>query len=429
MAKREPTRWTHHGDGTKSKIRKRDGKRVYYLQVFWRGGRYTEHLGVTVRERRKRIGEIEKAKENGTYLPPKLRRRTEQIAAIEQARQSQDRERLLYETATAEFLREVGDEYANPREAENMLRRLGKFFNGRKLDELRRVDVRQYYVERLTATGAFKGWRKVGRRSPETEIALLAAVYRYFADDVGLDLVSPCHRPRVKRKDGLLAPYKRKHEPVIPSKDAVTAILAAAPTRESRALFALCYYTGGRPMSEPCQLTHGDVTFGRGGTWGSVTYRDTKTGGERRLLLHPEAEPYLRDVMDPVPLDPAERETWGARPIFRRRDSAGKLTLETWDQKTYQRQWKQTIKAVVGKFPDLADAWVRDFRSAFKTTLTDAGVQRDVIEAMLGHRGGVAEGYYRLRDEPMRAALVHLALNGDAGLDAVHDDHRVSTGT
>ena len=36
----------------------------------------------------------------------------------------------------------------------------------------------------------------------------------------------------------------------------------------------------------------------------------------------------------------------------------------------------------------LSEMWLRDFRSAFKTRLTDAGVPRDTIEALLGHRGG-----------------------------------------
>ena len=149
-------------------------------------------------------------------------------------------------------------------------------------------------------------------------------MFRYFTDEVGLALNSPCHRPRGTKK-GLLAAYRRKHEPVIPSTAAVVAILAKVPTPEHRALFAVCWFTGGRPESEPCRLTHGDVTFGDGDTWGSVTFRDTKVDdADRRLLLHPEAEQYLRAIMepDPAPCSAEIREAWKER-------GGASLTVET----------------------------------------------------------------------------------------------------
>ena len=40
----------HHGGGIWSKIRKRDGKRVYYVRVYWKGKTYSEKAGSTLRQ-------------------------------------------------------------------------------------------------------------------------------------------------------------------------------------------------------------------------------------------------------------------------------------------------------------------------------------------------------------------------------------------
>ena len=141
------------------------------------------------------------------------------------------------------------------------------------------------------------------------------------------------------------------------------------------------------------------------GGWGRVRYRNTKTGQPRELPLHPEVQADLRAVMDPIPLDPAARLEWEQRPIFRKRGS-----LRHWDQSSYLKAWRATLAKSVTDHPELAGMWLRHFRNAFKTVLTDAGVPTELIEAMMGHAGGVASGYYEGRWSQMCHAMGCLSL-------------------
>ena len=45
--------------------------------------------------------------------------------------------------------------------------------------------------------------------------------------------------------------------------------------------------------------------------------------------------------------------------------------------------------------PDLADWWLRDFRTQFKTRLRDAGVPRELVKRLQGHAVDVSENYYQ----------------------------------
>ena len=55
---------------------------------------------------------------------------------------------------------------------------------------------------------------------------MLSALYT-FLEDEGHKMENPCHRPRTRRRDSVLAAYKPKHEAVIPTPSALRAILAA----------------------------------------------------------------------------------------------------------------------------------------------------------------------------------------------------------
>jgi hypothetical protein len=304
-------------------------------------------------------------------------------------------------------------------------------FQGRHLDEISRVDVRRYYLDRLGKSGPFaKQKRKVGVRTPQYEITLLSALYTFLQDE-GFEIENPCHRPKTRRKDSPLASYKPAHEPVIPSAAQLQAIFSAEirgkdgrplVLAEHRALWKLCYYTAARPESEPCRLTHGDVEFSEGDRWGAVTYRSTKTGDDRRVLLHPEAEADLRAIMLPVPMRAQERELWRRIPVFRQRGSG-----KPWTRASYKKAWANSLRAAAKERSSLArtaderslsEMWLRDLRTTAKTVMIDAGASELAVNRILGHKDGVAGRYYRLRDEAMREALDALTLGQDAAGDA-----------
>lgn len=297
-------------------------------------------------------------------------------------------------------------------------------FRGRYLDEIARPDIRQYYLDRLQCDGPFAGRRKVTRRAPEQEISFLSAVYTFMLDS-GHVLDNPCHRPSTRRRDGILAPQRPRHVAVIPTDQVLRRLMTAERKGRNgrdlidefdRALVALTYYTAARPESEPCRLRHGDVVFGEGDEWGSLTYRFVKTGGERRLLLHPEAERHLRGIMKPVPIGKRARAEWAALPIFRRRRST-----KPWDKSSYIKAWANIRLAVKKDHPEVEKMWLRDLRKVAKTRMIDAGVSELVVNRILGHQDGVTGRYYQLTDEAMRRAFQYLTLKPAAEIAAGQD--------
>lgn len=419
-----------HGDGIYSRWNKRRQGWDYRIQYYWhdpqqgRARRVTETVpadkdGKRRLETAKRFkAKREKEKHRPEFVPlPIKKRRARDEAQLKAATAAP----LIFENAAKRFLDACADEYANPVEVRAVFRAekggatklpgpLHLAFAGRRLDELTRVDIRHYYQDRLTKKGPFSSWpRKTGMRVPQTEITLLSALYTFLQDE-GYEIDNPCHRPRTRRRDGLLRPYKPKHEPVIPNHAARAAIFSARVkgldgreliAKEHRTLWQLCFYTAARPESEPCRLTHGDVEFSQGDRWGTVTYRNTKTGGDRRILLHPDVEANLREIMDPVPLDSTERDQWKRRPIFRRRGAENRA----WNQSSYVKAWRHTIAVAASGHPEVAGMWLRDFRVTAKTVMIDAGVSELVVNRILGHTDGVAGRYYRLSDAAMRSAL------------------------
>jgi integrase len=297
-------------------------------------------------------------------------------------------------------------------------------FRGRRLDEITRVDIRQYYLDRTQAAGPFRKRSKVSVRSPEVEIASLSAVYTWL-HDTGTMVDNPCHRPKTRKKDSPLRTYRRKHVPVIPTREQLRSLFAAAPKGKDkralvrpahRALFMLCYYTAARPESEPCRLLHGDVVLGNEGEWGTVTYRNAKNEHSNRTLpLHPDAAAALKGAMRPQPSrfeGEAALIAWREQPIFRKRGSG-----KTWDRGSYGNAWAAAVRCV----PALAGMWLRDLRPTAKTMMVDAKAPRETVNKILGHADTVADGYYHADLAAMRAAIGTLTLNLDAAMAAGQD--------
>jgi hypothetical protein len=65
--------WTRHGTGVLSKIRRRDGARIYFAQITWRGKRYTEKAGRTERDAVTLLGQRQFEVDNDTYTPSRLK--------------------------------------------------------------------------------------------------------------------------------------------------------------------------------------------------------------------------------------------------------------------------------------------------------------------------------------------------------------------
>jgi hypothetical protein len=408
--------WTRHAPGVLSKLRKRDGERIYFCQVTWKGRRRTEKAGRTERQATKLLGQRQTEVDNGTYIPPKDRKKAERDATTGRAE-------LLFETATKRFLDDCLADYAQPADVRAMLGRLEVAFKGTPLDQISRADVDLFFRQRLRHEGPFKAWkRRTGLRSPQRELVQFSQVYRYMQDR-GFELDNPCLRPtgRGRLAKGKSRTYVPERQAIIPSVEALGAIFAAAPerfTKHDRALIRLAYYTGGRPESDLLRLHHRDVDLpdddkvvGLDGkpVLGRVHFRDAKTpAGRRTIPLHPEAATVLRAIMDPEPTSEAARATWGDGLIFRTRGKDGKI--RAWDQHSYRKTWANVVEAAVATHPGLRGMILRDLRKTFRTFLTNARIPEPTIRRLMGHELNVSQSYHELTEEAAREAIMALAV-------------------
>ncbi len=421
---------------------------VYYVQYWWqppdelRRKRISEQVPrdndgkCRLKTARKIAAQRDRDRLRPDFTPPHLKKRREHE---QRRREAEERQPLLFELASERFLTECASEYASPKAIRAAFKRLNLAFAGSYLDQITRTDVRQYFVDRLSNTGPFARWpRNVSRRVPEIEIAAMSALYTHV-EATGCRLVNPCHRPRVRRKDGLLAPYRPRHETPIPTKLELATILDTRRTGrdgrdlitdEHRALLALTFYTAARPESEPCRLLHGDVEVGDDHSWGCVTYRATKTGGDRRIPLHPEASRVVRSILRPVPIDKAMREEWARTPVFRKargRLKGGRGEEEVpWDRDSYSKAWANVMAVVGLKSPSLAGLWLRDLRKVARTYMVEARVHPDVIRKIMGHADRKSEDrYFVPTDRELQKGLAALGL--DAARDAGQEGQTVQS--
>ena len=418
--------------------RTKSGTSIIYLRYQANGRQFRERVGPSakdqfgkdetliaarklLKERRSEIHEARMRRE--PWLSPKERK---QLAAEEAVKKQDGRRELLFEVAVARFLNRNAKLYARPEEIRSIFEnRLAKAFAGRYLDEITPLEIRDYTDHRLSNSGSFSAHKKkVGQRTPETELTKLSALYTYLIEEEQREIKNPCSRPRAgRRKRKKSEVYRPKRKPVIPSRAAIRALFDAAvvpgpdggqPVKTFKALFQLFYYTAGRPESEPCQLRHGDVTLpdrdkvrtmtGKA-VLGSVTFRHTKTGVDRTIPLNPEAEADLRALMKPRPDDPKELEDWTQLPIFRKRGSSSPM-----DRNSYRKAWTAAVKVACKEYPELAGMVPRDFRKTSRTMLTNAQVPEPTIRRIMGHSLDVSQGYHELTEEAAEQAILTLSL-------------------
>jgi hypothetical protein len=383
-----------------------------------------------------RRAEVRKAKEDRLpYLPPKEREEAARLAAEEAKAATADaRAPLVYEQAVKRFILACGSSYARPRDVELRFAIIGNAFNRRHLDEITSHDVRQYVRDRTDKTGPFATWtHDVGLRPAQMDVNQLSALYGFLIEEERRQVENPCSRYRSRRSHKKSEVYRPKRKPVVPDVAQTAAIFDAAPIDKEkgrfsrhlpgptmRAFLKLCYYTGARPESEACTLTHGDVTFSDTSVptvsgrrkLGSIHFHDTKTpNGDREIKIHPELEADLKAVMEPYPDTEEKLDAWRALPIFRRKQRSHAQTVKAWDKSSYQKAWDKTLESVAMDHPALARMIVRDFRKTARTRMTDARVPEPTIRWYMGHARNVSQGYYEITDEAAEEAVLALTLD------------------
>jgi hypothetical protein len=449
-----PGRWSYHGRGIKSKVRARDGKRIFYIEVYWQGARITEKAGSTERQAIKLLGQRQGEIDAGTYHPPRERRDGERRKREAEKREAAEREKLRFDAVSERFLASVNQHTRYHREHRGYLSRLARAFGAHYLDGITRADVAKYYQDRIHNSGPFAGWkRNVGMRPAQTEIVALSALYTFLSEVEGVELPNPCHRPRRRKFSSVIVPvYRPKRVKVIPTDEELEALFRAAalvpyveprPRGEqrrsgstfarlspeerarSRKLFAAfveaTFFTAARPESELCQITHGDlelpdrtnlVTIDGKDVLGYVTFRGTKTGVDRRIPLHPRAERALREVMVERPTRTGGESVaafserlaeWSTLPVFRG------VGGRAWDRCSYRRAWRTMMRSIVVEFPHLKGLVARDLRTAANVRMAEASLDPAIRARLLGHAEAMnAKHYTEITGEAARRAILAL---------------------
>jgi site-specific recombinase XerD len=429
---------------------------TYYVRVTPNGRQYREWIGVSKLDERgrdeteikahARLREIRQEmriarREKRPWMRPDERAAAE-FAATEGARQAEEQARaadeerrrtLLFESATERFLKHVAADEDYHEAHKGYFARLGRAFNGRHVAEITRREVHTFMEDRTNRTGPFADWpRPVGLRPAQTEVTALSSLYGFLQDVEGHDLVNPCSRPRSRKyaraKLGVYTPKRRK---VVfeteAERDALFLAARTATHKEARlkapdqeaarqtfaAFVKATYYLAARPESEVCGLTWGDVdmpdrdklvtlTAGQEAL-GSVLFRETKTGVDRRVPLHREAEDALREIMPKRPTAPGEVEAWEATSVFRSLDGS------TWTRQTYRKAWKAAIAASAKQHPRLKGMVLRDLRTAANVRMAEQGTDAAIRAKLLGHSAEMNAGrYVEATDESSRRVVLSL---------------------
>ncbi len=126
--------WTYHGEGIKSKLRKKDGKRIYYVQVWYNGRRCTEKAGTTLKVAMKKLGSLDTEIQAGTYLPPSERKLAVKLLAVAQA--EEQAARPTFKQFAETYLTKKRHGWKRPRWHEDMIASLVRVFPNCLLDEM-----------------------------------------------------------------------------------------------------------------------------------------------------------------------------------------------------------------------------------------------------------------------------------------------------
>ncbi len=132
--------WTRHATGIKSKVRKRDGTRIFYAEVWCNGKRCTEKAGTTERQAIKKLGAMQAAVDNGSYRPPALRKQAERIAAAVLATERANRPTFAQFAET--YMADNKSRWKRLRWHEDMIAALVRIFGDTLLVNLTRASIR-----------------------------------------------------------------------------------------------------------------------------------------------------------------------------------------------------------------------------------------------------------------------------------------------
>ena len=129
----------YHGGGVLSKIRRSDGKRVFYIRYMYRGRRITEKVGLNETRARGRIESRKEKLEDPAYIPEPIKRRRDAAKA----------RRVKFKRFCEIYLRDwAGKDRAERRWFKYNVARLKKAFGGLNIEEITQHRIQRHLTGR-----------------------------------------------------------------------------------------------------------------------------------------------------------------------------------------------------------------------------------------------------------------------------------------
>src|SRR5262245_1498417 len=153
-----------------------------------------------------------------SYLTPREKANAEKQIESERASATRDaRAPLIYEAAVSRFLAARAATYARPKALTKAFEVIGRWFDGKHLDEITKHDIRQFVRDRTDRAGPYSDWpRPVGLRPAQVDVARLSAMFGYLIEDEERKIENPCSRYRSRHARTKTEVYRPKRRPVIP---------------------------------------------------------------------------------------------------------------------------------------------------------------------------------------------------------------------
>jgi integrase len=246
-----------------SKLRKRDGRRVYYIQYWYQGRRLTEKVGLKEDRARGRIEARREALEDPAYIPPPVKR----------AAAKKSRGRTSFQDFADLFYKEHASKRASAKRMEQRLEHFKRTFGRARLDAIDQYRIEKYLTQRR---------KKVAPPTVNSDLRLLKNLFNR-AVEWGFLSASPAAKIRQLREDPARERYLSQEE---------TGRLIACAPDHLRPIIQTALLTGMR-RSEILGLTWDRVNLERR----MIYLHRTKSGKPRWVAIGDD----LHELLEALP--------------------------------------------------------------------------------------------------------------------------------
>ena len=284
-----------------------------------------------------------------------------------EARRVQQESELLFDVLAERFYEETKGDYGRPELIRTAVQHLSKYFGGIKVPLIRRADIKEYKVQRQSATGKCRGMRKVGPRTVNAELSTARRIVNWSIHELEYDLGrNPFAR------FGTLNEEEERRIPHRITPPEMGKMIACADKIFALALYT-AWYTGMRKMEILTlrQANLYETTLMDGTPYRFARLEHTKSGRKRDVPLRDSLWTMIQSAL-------SRDSTW----LF---PGQGNNHLDL-------RKRFDKVKLDTG----LSHVVFHDIRRSFVSNASEKGFQEKVIATIVGHKVPGMTNLYRI---------------------------------